>query len=239
MRLIGFSTGAIALNDVDRALTLLEGTKSTAIELSALREAELEPLIHRLSELKPRLVRYKYISFHAPSALRRSDEARVVGLLSAVANLGWPIVVHPDVMTTYSLWRPLGRGLCIENMDKRKPIGQTCEDLRRIFQSLPDAQFCLDLGHARQVDATMSEAVQLLRSFQGRLCQLHVSDVNSSSHHDPLSHEAIMAFRKVSHLIPERIPVILESRVAQGSINSEISSALRTLAVSSLHLATA
>src|SRR5664280_38478 len=229
MRLIGFSTGAIALSDVDLALRILHPTRCNAIELSALRESELRPLIERLDQLKPELRRYRHISFHAPSAIHRSEEARVVGLLASVVQLGWPIIVHPDVIYTPDLWRSLGRLLCIENMDKRKPVGQTAVDLKPLFELFPDAQFCLDLGHARQVDATMSEAVQLLRSYHSRLCQIHVSEVNTSSHHDPLTRVAMMAFQRVAHLIPETVPIILESRVPAEYIDAEIASALSTL----------
>ena len=70
----------------------------------------------------------------------------------------WPIVVHPDAMFDFSLWREFGNLLCLENMDKRKPVGRTVQELDRIFQELPDASFCFDIGHARQVAPTMTEA---------------------------------------------------------------------------------
>ncbi|ABF43619.1 hypothetical protein Acid345_4619 [Candidatus Koribacter versatilis Ellin345] len=231
MRLIGFSTGAIALSDVDLALRILSTSKSTAIEVSALRESELDPLIRRLDTIRPQLEKYKHVSFHAPSAIRRDQERHVVLVLRSIAELGWSIIVHPDVIFTPELWRTLGDSLCIENMDKRKPIGQTADDLKPYFDSLPEAGFCLDLGHARQVDATMSEAVQLLRMYQSKLRQVHISEVNSSSHHDPLTREAIMAFHRVAHLIPENTPVILESRVPENLVDAEIASALATLAL--------
>jgi hypothetical protein len=95
-------------------------------------------------------------------------------------------------------------------MDKRKEIGQTARHLRSIFRRLPAASFCFDIGHAHQVDPTMGEAVLLLEEFQQRLSQLHVSEVNSESKHDPISLEVAMAFEIVSMLIPESVPAILE-----------------------------
>jgi DNA-directed RNA polymerase sigma subunit (sigma70/sigma32) len=59
--------------------------------------------------------------------------------------------------------------------------------------------------------------------------QLHVSEVNTQSKHDPISLESTLAFQKVSHLIPADVPIILESRVEESEINEEIQAALAAL----------
>src|SRR5450759_1547757 len=123
--------------------------------------------------------RFSYIAFHAPSRIEPSAEADVVGRLEGVAQRGWPVILHPDAIHDYSLWRRLGNALCIENMDRRKPVGRTVAELESVFDELPEAGFCFDIGHARQVDSTMTEAYFLLRHFGGRLRQLHVSAVNT------------------------------------------------------------
>jgi hypothetical protein len=41
--------------------------------------------------------------------------------------------------------------------------------------------------------------------------------------------ESILAFQKVSHLVPADVPIILESRVEESEINEEIQSALAAL----------
>ena len=227
MKSIGFSTGALARNDFRRALQMLADKDVNAVELSALRQDELIPLVEQLGRLD--LGRYKYISFHAPSALEESFEPIALGLLKDVAARKWPIIVHPDAMHTPREWARLGDCLCIENMDKRKPVGQTAKDLARIFEMLPNASLCFDIGHACQVDPTMSEAWAILQRFGDRIKQLHVSEVNTQSKHDPLSLEAILAFQKVSHLVPADVPIILESRVEESEINEEIQSALSAL----------
>jgi hypothetical protein len=232
MKCIGFSTGALARNDFRRALQMLTGKNVSAVELSALRQDELAPLVEQLDQLD--LSPFKYVSFHAPSAMERSFEPVALELLHQVAARRWPIVVHPDAMYTPSEWRRLGSCLCIENMDKRKPIGQTAKDLAEIFKILPDASLCFDIGHARQVDPTMSEASAILHRFRDRIQQLHVSEVNTQSKHDPLSFESILAFHRVSHLVPADVPVILESRVEEPEINGEIESALNALSVDNL-----
>jgi hypothetical protein len=126
-------------------------------------------------------------------------------------------------------WASLGKCLCIENMDKRKPIGQTAKDLAKFFELLPDASLCFDIGHARQVDPTMSEAWSILQCFRYRIKQLHVSEVNTQSKHDPISLESVLAFQKVSHLLPTDSPIILESRVEESEIEEEIQNALDAL----------
>lgn len=219
-RLIGFSTGALAFGEYGRGLEEIRSNSLAAVELSALRQPELEPLVNALDALN--LSAFQYISFHAPSDIAPGAEELVVNLLLRVAARGWPIIVHPDVIENHSLWRQLGALLCVENMDKRKPIGRTADELRPIFDLLPDASFCFDAGHARQVDSTMTEAYLILRNFGTRLRQVHVSEVNTRSKHDPLSYASLLAFRKVADMIPPSVPLIVESVIPVSQISKEV-----------------
>ena len=83
------------------------------------------------------------------------NEAAVADLLAPCIERGWPIILHPDAIGDHGCWRAFGRWACIENMDDRKITGRTAEELEPHFDRLPDATFCLDLGHARQVDPTL------------------------------------------------------------------------------------
>lgn len=217
---IGFSTGSLAGHDVLRGVQMSLQTDSTAIELSALREAELEPLLALLDQ--PDLSRFSWISLHAPSKLDCLSEAVVVSMLLPVADRGWSIIVHPDVITDAASWQKLGDRLCLENMDKRKGTGRTAVELAECFRRLPDASFCFDIGHARQVDPTMLEARRMLRDFSNRLTQVHMSYVNSASRHEPLNFEAVAAFSRVMSAIPEETPVILETPVTQQGMQRQI-----------------
>jgi hypothetical protein len=227
MRLIGFSTGALTRGDFRAALQILVETHVHAVELSALRQDELLPLINDLDDLDLRQFRYK--AFHAPSVMDRDFESVAVDALREVALREWPIIIHPDAIYNPTRWEHFGDLLCVENMDKRKPIGQTAAHLSEIFKFLPRASLCFDIGHARQVDPTMSEAAAILQSCKGRLRQLHISEVNSQSKHDPLSFESILAFQKVARLIPESVPVIVESRVGKDEVDDEIRNVRRAL----------
>lgn len=220
MRQVGFSTGALAYGDFRRGLELIRATCCQAVELSALRQTELIPLLKSLDSVD--LGGIQYVSLHAPSQFEPTWEAMGRDLLREEMGRKWPIVVHPDTLYDFSLWRELGPLLCVENMDKRKPIGRTVRELAWVFDQLPDASFCFDIGHARQCDPTMAEAYLMLREFGSRLRQVHVSEVNTRSKHDPLSFASILAFREVAHLIPEGIPLILETPVGADDIAREI-----------------
>ena len=212
-RRIGYSTGALAKADFRRGLAILRRHHVGLVELSALRDTELVPLLDSLCDLD--LGFASYVSFHAPSRFEIHSERQTAQLLRALLPRRWPIIVHPDVMGDLAVWQGFGQWLCIENMDKRKPCGRTVSELEALFQAFPDASFCFDIGHARQVDPTMGQAALILERFAGRLRQIHMSEVNSRNGHDPMSLTAINAFRKVAHLIPKTTPVILETVIPE------------------------
>lgn len=220
MRPLGFSTGALAKGDFVRGLALQRScAQIRAVELSALRDRELPPLVEAARSLD--LTRFEYVSFHAPSKLTSLDERRVFDLLSSLPE-AWPIIVHPEILLTPSLWKSLGARLCIENMDNRKTLGRTAAELRELFRLFPEATFCLDVGHARQIDPTMAVALLMLIEFGPRLRQLHVSDVGPHGEHQPLGTLARWAFAHVAHRVPPSCPLIIESVIPPGDIDREI-----------------
>jgi hypothetical protein len=229
MRPIGFSTGALAYADFREALRMLVGKDVQTLELSALRQCELVPLLQAIPSLD--LTGFAYVSIHAPSQFEPNLEGALWEQLAGDVASRWPIVLHPDAIIDFGLWRELGPSICIENMDKRKPIGRTARELSEIFKQLPDATFCFDIGHARQFDPTMTEAWLILREFGSKLRQVHVSEVNTRSKHDCLSYASILAFQEVAHLIPESVPLILETPVAEGDIEAEITKVREALPV--------
>jgi len=229
MRPIGFSTGALAYADFREALRMMEGKQLQAVELSALRLAELVPLLEAIPALD--LSGFRHVSIHAPSQYDANGEAALWQLIAGEAGRGWPIVMHPDALVNFGLWRELGASVCIENMDKRKPVGRSARELAAIFAELPDATFCFDIGHARQVDPTMTEAWLILREFGSKLRQVHVSEVNTRSKHDRLSWASMFAFQDVAHLIPENVPLILETPAPEADMDAEIAKAREALPV--------
>jgi len=223
MRPIGFSTGALAKGDFVRAIRL-QGHYRTlkAIELSALRDYELAPLVEAVPKLDLRS--FDYVSFHAPSKLRDMDEATAADLLLRLPE-AWPIVVHPDILQNTKLWTRFGSRLCVENMDNRKTTGRTVAELRDLFQRLPAATFCLDVGHAKQIDPTMATAILMLREFGDRLRQVHMSDVGARGEHFAIGVMARLAFSRVAAHVPRACPIIIESVIESGAIEHEVQAA--------------
>lgn len=231
MRPVGFSTGALAKGDFTRGVNVQRtSARITAVELSALRDHELPDLVGALPSLD--LQGFAYVSFHAPSKLQTLDEESVFELLLRLPE-AWPIVAHPDILRTPSLWRRLGARLCVENMDDRKTTGRTPGELREVFEQFPEASFCLDLGHARQIDPTMASALRMLRDFGGRLRQVHVSEVGTRGEHLPLGATTRLSFAQVAHRIPAYCPLIIESVIPAEQMEREldaVSAALEAVA---------
>jgi hypothetical protein len=226
MRPLGFSTGALAKGDFHTGLEMQRCFGLDAVELSALRIDELPFLMRALSSLD--LVGFRHVSLHTPSKLVGVDEASLVASLNDVP-MSWPIIVHPDLIEVPSRWRFFGRRLCLENMDQRKRVGRTVPEMESLFEQLPEAAFCFDIGHARQVDPTMGIAIGMLQRFRRRLRQIHMSEVDPVGRHIPISFAALSAFQLVAGLIPEDCPVILESMVPADRIQHEIETAARAL----------
>ncbi len=177
------------------------------------------------------LAAYNFVSLHAPSRLSPGDEEKVIGLLVSAMEQGIAIVAHPDVISSPSAWRRFGRQLLIENLDKRKRFGRTARDLQAVFGELPEAKLCFDIAHARQVDPTMTEARFILEVWGDRLAEVHISELNTRSHHDPISVYAVSDYQSVADLIPERVPIILETLIDRGqsAIADEIDRARQAL----------
>jgi len=232
---IGFSTGSIAQGDFERGLKIALTGETKAIELSALRESELDPLLNWIEGIGDRLASFEHISFHAPSRRVELSESEFVSKLKPIADRGWAIIVHPDVIEDFSYWKTLGRAVCIENMDKRKRIGRTAAHLKWIFERLPEATFCFDIGHAKQVDPSMQEAEKFLRLFSDRLRQVHMSYVNSSCRHERLNRESVVSFSRLAHLFSDSIAVILETPVSETEVSEEISRAVQIFRNQSAH----
>jgi hypothetical protein len=227
MSSIGFSTGSVARSDVRRALWLLEPHGMEAVELSALRTHELAPLLRLISGLI--LDEYPHVSVHAPSSFSAADEPAIAAALRPVADRGWLVVVHPDTIHDHRLWAGFGDRLCIENMDRRKPVGRTVRELAPVFARLPHASFCFDVAHARQCDPSMGEAFRLLDAFHDRLAEVHVSELDAQSRHVRLSPAGVWACQRVADMIPLEIPVIIEAPVDPHEIGSELEASLEAL----------
>lgn len=182
-----------------------------AVELTALRLTELEPLVNDLDRLL--LASFSYVSFHAPSSFSPEEEGYVLNHLQRVASRGWNIVAHPDVIYTPQSWAQFGTQLLLENMDRRKTTGRTATELKTLFAQLPEARMCLDLAHARQLDTTLTLLGSLIHHFRDRIAEVHISELDSRCQHRPLSASAVSDYQRVTESLIG-LPVIIESVLA-------------------------
>ena len=227
--MIGFSTGALAKGDFSAALTIARRLEVRAIELSALRLIELEPLLQFARDAD--FAGFDYISIHAPSAFSPGSEREVASrLLKLCVEREWPTILHPDCINDVRQWTPFGALLLVENMDKRKPIGRTLEELKSILGELPEARICFDIAHARQVDSSMTEAYRILSGLHERIGQLHISEVLSNSQHDKISEAAFRSFSEVMSYVPLGVPTILETPCSDADAAPQLEKAARLLA---------
>jgi hypothetical protein len=215
---LGFSTGALERGDFASAVSWMIQHDIRTMELSALRFDELQPLVSSLDTLN--LAAFDYISFHAPSSFTRAQEEEVIDLLMPVQKRGWNIIVHPDVIYTPSRWQCLGEQLLVENMDRRKAIGRTVNELKAVFQDLPKARLCLDVAHARQLDTTLFVLWDLVRNFTDRIAEIHISELDSRCRHQPMSRGAVADYQQVLGRTVRLAPAIVESML-DGARKSE------------------
>jgi hypothetical protein len=227
MHLIGFSTGALACGDFRKALQMLQGSQANAIELSALRKCELEPLMDIVPDLD--LSQFIHISVHAPGRFDADEEQNIINKLSTLAARGWPIILHPNAIHSYNRWRDLGNLLLIENMDKRKYSGRNVAEIESILKNLPEANLCFDIAHARQYDSSMSESYLILKNFNSLIKQIHISEVSTDSKHVRISLSAKNDFQEVSKYIPTDVPIILETPSQTLELNEDIEIAIQAL----------
>ena len=162
-------------------------TSVYAVELAALSEDELPGLVEYLGSGVD--LPFRFVSVHAPSKHRKMSEAELVDALVALPCWIDAIVVHPDTIEDAALYRRLGTRLAIENMDARKQDGRTADELAPYFEALPDAGLCFDVAHAWSIDPSMEEAERLLDGLAGRLRHVHLSSLDETGHHIPLTPE--------------------------------------------------
>src|SRR2546427_8256144 len=112
---IGFSTGALAKGDIALGIERARELGLATVELSALRLRELDTLVNVVAAQN--LSDFEYVALHAPTNFGPADERAIVETLGKLAHSRqWPVIVHPDTICDFELWRPMESLLYVENM---------------------------------------------------------------------------------------------------------------------------
>lgn len=212
--MIGFGTGSFYKNlqPVSKEATdLVKGTGCNAIEFCALNP-------ERLDFFKDINVdNFRHVSLHAPDIEYRNDSFSL-GVLNKIEKLHKrfnfkTVVVCPNYVVDFSVFEGFDFPLSFENMDKRKNFGTSVEDMRKIFNLLPNAKFVLDLTHVFTNDNSMKLAKEFVKEFKDRLVEIHLSGYRIHSDGDEQQHYPICVSKQKEILdsVPFGIPIIIES----------------------------
>jgi hypothetical protein len=178
-----------------------------AVELSALSWPELPGLLSLLRQGRPP---FRYIAVHAPTKRVTADDQALAAHFLDLPDWVETIVFHPDAVRQLSALRVLGHRAVLENMDARKSAGRFVDELTEAFAELPEAGFCLDVAHVSSLDPSMHLAHELLEAFGARLRQVHLSSLDASEHHVPVTADDADRFIPVLERCGD-VPVILEA----------------------------
>lgn len=208
--LIGVSTGYMddARMDWRELIERAHAVSAGAIEISALSGPELPSLMRWAAHVEP--PSFRYVAVHGPTKRIGLEPSELARHLDELPMWVASIVLHPDTLGKPEAFRCLGKRLVLENMDFRKESGRYTFELAELFDVLPEAGFCLDVAHARSLDADMGLAHALLDEFGDRLRQIHMSALDGHGHHVPVSQDDLRVYAPILERYPD-VPVILEA----------------------------
>jgi hypothetical protein len=167
-------------DDWRSALTRARPEGWHALELTAITEERLDGLLELLPEA-PLDDGFDRLSVHAPVRMTSSTGTCVQKL----QPLGFDLILHPDVYRGEAAVTGLGPRAVFENMDVVKGFGRSVDDLHEVFETFPQAGFCLDVAHVWTNDPTLRLGQELLDAFGDRLRQVHVSGIEPEGTHRP------------------------------------------------------
>ena len=211
---IGASTGFMRplWGDWEAMVDEAMAVSAEAVELSALSGSELPELLSFLAGAH-RPLGFAAVSVHGPAKDWAGDADELARALARLPREVAGVVMHPETLGDCEPYRDLGGRLWLENMDTRKDDARTVAELARFFDALPQARFCFDIAHAWLHDPSMTLAHELLDAFGDRLAEVHLSSIERSGRHVPLTECDARSFLPVL-LRCQGVPWILEAPLA-------------------------
>lgn len=202
---IGFPSGCLAHCSPHATIAFSQAAGFPALEL---HPQNIHDPILALSRH-----RFTYWSCHLPDKPEVSDRD-LTRMICQDSTHTDNFIIHANKIKLPSEWEPYQDKVLVENMDNNRTFGRYPEEMEEIFDSLPNAGFCFDLGHAFQVDPTLSLAKEMVAAFGDRLKELHISYVDQEGHHHSIPGELFEPFAEITQNIPQDIPTIIEPSMA-------------------------
>jgi len=217
---LGIATGAydVERDDWDAAVARAVAEGWRFLELTAIywdRLVKLPPFLERKAQ---ELGTFERVSLHAPLTGPEANAAEVVDRL---AGMSWQpdTVFHPDHYRDERSLDRLRRRVVFENMDVQKGFGRNADDLATVFETFPEAGFCLDVAHVWTNDPTLRLGYELLDRFGDRLRQVHLSGIEPDGTHRPTTAADLDLYAPLLERCGH-VPWLLETELAQGDSSS-------------------
>lgn len=227
---LGFSTGCFHETSLSLAekIAAIRNAGCHVIELGAVKLPSFDSI--KLKQLtSDNLAEFDYISLHAPKFGYGHNDGTYkifekIKQVNAIRTLDW-VVVHPDEVIDFSVFKEVGFKVAFENMDNRKKSHKTPDELVKLFAENPQFGFVLDVTHSFSNDPTMQLVADFYKKLGGRIVEIHLSGY--SGYHEPISEtkqpEIIKAIQNFD------VPIIVESVISPQDIKKEKDYILQTI----------
>ncbi len=206
----GFSTGGFhKIMTARQAVHFLDQHDEKIIELGFVHYDRVRD--DQLGEITALdLESFSYVSFHAPK-ITYGDNDETKEIFTEIDRIHTKrkldlVVVHPDTVEDFSVFKNVSWPVGFENMDNRKDTFKHGDEFKKLKDIFPNLKMILDINHIYTNDETM-ELLKTFEEYNDNIVQIHLSGF--SALHDPLFQT------KQSFLIDAikqyAVPVIIES----------------------------
>jgi sugar phosphate isomerase/epimerase len=212
MSKIGFATGVLHKTIFPVSKKIIEINKNLgcdAIEISCNISERISFLDKiNISDLKC----FKYVSLHAPVRnIKYCNDKKTKEILQKIdqaykrLKINY-VVIHPDLVEDWGVFKNYSFKIAIENMDWRKDSYKNIKDIRKVVKKI-NCKMVLDINHCYTNDKTLKLAKDFWKNFKDIICGIHLSGF--TEFHDPLFKTKQVEILKA---VPKKnIPIIIES----------------------------
>lgn len=212
--ILGFNTGKLNNLSVIEKINLFKEIGCNAIEFSVINFNDFDLIKKDIAKINPN--DFSYRSLHG--ALKIGEEKIMYRddqfSRDILKKTQWLcealkielVVMHPDRVEDWSVFKNYNIPIAVENMDRNKTMGKTVGDLKNIFSNL-GVPMVLDVNHCYTIDKTMGLTKEFSDAFAARIKEIHLSGFVNY-------HEMLAKTKQIEIIesIPNKnLPIIIES----------------------------